>query len=81
MYPRHASTSIKWQRVRKRRDETVGYRAVLGECAVPPRSDSAPHTTVVAKVGLSPLTEVASIAIPENGEDYLMILYKWQVEF
>ena len=58
-------TSAKGQRVRKRRNESVRDRAVLGEGAVPPRADSTPDTTVIAKVGLSSLTEVARVAVPE----------------
>ena len=58
-------TSAKGQRVRKRRNESVRDRAELGEGAVSPCPDSTPHATVIAKVGLSSLTEVARVAVPE----------------
>ena len=63
----HTHTPIEGQRVRKRRDESLRDGAELGECAVPPRADSAPHAAVVAEVGLPPLAEVARVAVPKPG--------------
>ena len=57
-------TSVEGQRVRQWRNESVRDGAELGEGAVSPRADSTPHATVITKVGLSSLTEVASIAVP-----------------